>query len=99
MRTAGPWWRRSRAVTFQEALGPTVVHHVDVEIGGERTRAPEIFEAYDAERGAFPTKAHDDRGGVETSIAVLRNGVWTSRANGIAFDVALLVLGGRRSPV
>jgi len=65
VRTAGPWWRRSRAVTFQEALGPTVVHHVDVEIGGVRTRALEIFEPYDAERGAFPTRAYDDRGGVE----------------------------------
>ncbi len=60
-----------------EELGPTVVHHVDVEIGGERTRALEIFEPYDAVRGAFPTRTYDDRGGVETSTAVVRNGVWT----------------------
>ena len=60
-----------------EELGPTVVHHVDVEIGGERTRALEIFEPFDAERGVFPTRAYDDRGGVETSTAAVRDGVWT----------------------
>jgi hypothetical protein len=37
-----------------EELGPTVGHHVDVEIGGDRTRALEVFEPYDVERGAFP---------------------------------------------
>ena len=63
-----------------DELEPTVVHHVDVEIGGERTRALEIFEPYDAERGVFPTGAYDDRGGVEISTAVVRDGVWTSRA-------------------
>lgn len=63
-----------------EELGPTVVHHVDVRIGGQRTRALEIFEPYDAERGAFPSRAYDDHGGVETSTAVVRNGVWTFHA-------------------
>ncbi len=63
-----------------EELGPTVVHHVDVEIGGERTRALEIFEPYDAERGVFPTRAYDDHGGVETSTAAVRDGVWTFHA-------------------
>ena len=58
-------------------LGPTVVHHVDVEIGGERTRALEIFEPFDAERGVFPTRAYDDRGGIESSTAVVRDGRWT----------------------
>lgn len=40
-----------------EPLGSTVVHHVDVVIGGDGTRALEIFEPYDAERGVFPTRA------------------------------------------
>ncbi|MBU9763039.1 hypothetical protein FR943_04145 [Mycobacterium sp. TNTM28] len=63
-----------------EELGPTVVHHVDVEIGGERTRALEIFEPYDAELGGFPTRSYDDRGGVETSTAVVQDGLWTFHA-------------------
>ena len=63
-----------------EELGPIVVHHVDVEIAGERTRALEIFEPYDAESGAFPTRAYDDRGGVESSTASVRDGVWTFHA-------------------
>ena len=63
-----------------ERLGPTVVHRVDVVIGGERTRALEVVEPYDARRGAFPTRAYDDRGGVESSTAVVRDGVWTFRA-------------------
>ncbi len=53
------------------------MRHVDVKMGGERTRALEIFEPYDAECGAFPTRAYDDRGGVEASTAVVRDGVWT----------------------
>ena len=63
-----------------EALGPFVVHHVDVEIAGERTRALEVIEPYDAERDAFPTRAYDDQGGVESSTAVVRDGVWTFHA-------------------
>ena len=63
-----------------EELGPIVVHRVDVEIGGERTRALEIFEPYDAERGAFPTRAYDDRGNVETSTAAFTDGTWTFHA-------------------
>lgn len=64
-----------------EWLGPFVVHHVDVLIGGERTRALEIFEPYDAGLRAFPTRAYDDRGGVETSTATVdAEGRWTFRA-------------------
>lgn len=63
-----------------EELGTIIVHRVDVEIAGERNRALEIFEPYDPERGAFPTRAYDDRGGVETSTAVVRDGVWTFHA-------------------
>lgn len=61
-----------------EALSPNVVHHVDVHISGERTRALEIFEPYHAARGGFPARAYDNRGGVETSTAVVDDGgVWT----------------------
>jgi hypothetical protein len=64
-----------------EWLGPFVVHRVDVVIGGERTRALEIFEPYDPALGAFPTRAYDDRGGVETSAATVDgDGQWTFRA-------------------
>jgi hypothetical protein len=63
-----------------ETLGPIVIHHVDVEIGGSRTRALEIFEPYDAARRAFPTRAYDDHGGVETSTASVQDGVWTFNA-------------------
>ncbi len=63
-----------------EALGPTVVHHVDVEIDGRRTRALEVFEPYDAQRGVFPSRAYDDQGGVETSTASVRDGLWTFHA-------------------
>jgi hypothetical protein len=59
-----------------EELGPTVAHHVDVEFGGERTRAVQVFEPSAAERGAFPTRAYDDRCGAETSTAAVRDGVW-----------------------
>ncbi len=69
-----------RGSDVYEALGPTVVHHVDVEIGGRRTRALEVFETYDAERGVFPSRAYDDRGGVETSTASVRDGLWTFHA-------------------
>ena len=63
-----------------EELGPTVVHHVDVLIGGERTRALEIIEPYDVDRGVFPTRAYDDRGGVETSHATVHDGTWAFHA-------------------
>ena len=64
-----------------EELGPTVVHRVDVVIGGRRTRALEVVEPYDADRGVFPTRAYDDQGGVETSAATVdEQGSWTFRA-------------------
>ena len=64
-----------------EWLGPFVVHRVDVLIGDRRTRALEIFEPYDPARRGFPTRAYDDRGGVETSAATVDgDGQWTFRA-------------------
>ncbi|ADB77551.1 hypothetical protein [Geodermatophilus obscurus] len=63
-----------------EELGPTVVHRVDVVIGGRRTRALEVVEPYDADRGVFPTRAYDDQGGVEDATATVRDGVWTFSA-------------------
>ena len=63
-----------------EELGPTVVHRVDVVIGGRRTRALEVVEPYDADRGVFPTRAYDDQGGVEDATATVRGGVWTFAA-------------------
>ena len=63
-----------------EELGPTVVHRVDVVIGGRRTRALEVVEPYDADRGAFPTRAYDDQGGAEDATATVRDGVWTFSA-------------------
>ena len=63
-----------------EELGPTVVHRVDVVIGGRRTRALEVVEPYDADRGLFPTRAYDDQGGVEDATATVRDGVWTFSA-------------------
>ena len=59
-----------------EWLGPTVVHHVDVLIGGARTRALEIFEPFDPGRGGFPTRAYDDQGGAENAFATVDAGVW-----------------------
>lgn len=72
-----------------ERLGPTVVHHVDVVIGGDRTRALEIFEPYDTERGVFPTRAYDDQGGVETSTTDVRDGVWTFHAGAASATLRL----------
>jgi hypothetical protein len=63
-----------------EELGPTVVHRVDVVIGGRRARALEVVEPYDADRGVFPTRAYDDQGGVEDATATVRGGVWTFSA-------------------
>jgi hypothetical protein len=63
-----------------EELGPTVVHRVDVVIGGRRTRALEVVEPYDADRGVFPTRAYDDQGGVQDATATVRDGVWTFSA-------------------
>lgn len=63
-----------------EELGPTVVHRVDVVVGGRRTRALEVVEPYDADRGVFPTRAYDDQGGVEDATATVRDGVWTFSA-------------------
>jgi VCBS repeat-containing protein len=64
-----------------EWLGPFVVHHVDVLIGDQPTRALEIFEPYDDARGAFPTRAYDDQGGIEASTATVdEQGRWTFRA-------------------
>ena len=64
-----------------EWLGPFVVHHVDVLMGGQRTRALEIFEPYDPALGAFPTRAYDEQGGVDASTAIVDDqGVWTFRA-------------------
>jgi hypothetical protein len=63
-----------------EELGPTVVHRVDVVIGGRRTRALEVVEPYDADGGVFPTRAYDDQGGVEDATATVRDGVWTFSA-------------------
>lgn len=64
-----------------EALGPFVVHHVDVVMDGRRTRALEVIEPWDAARGVFPTRAYDDEGGIDTSTAsVDPGGVWTFRA-------------------
>ncbi len=63
-----------------EELGPTVVHRVDVVIGGRRTRALEVVEPYDADLGVFPTRAYDDQGGVADATATVRDGVWTFSA-------------------
>jgi hypothetical protein len=64
-----------------EWLGPIVVHRVDVVMGDRRVRALEIFEPYDPALRAFPTRAYDDQGGVETSTAsVDEAGVWTFHA-------------------
>ncbi len=60
-----------------EWLGPTVVHHVDVMVGGTHTRALEVFEPFDPERGVFPTRAYDDQGGAEDATATVHDGVWT----------------------
>ncbi len=69
-----------RGSDVYEWLGPTVVHHVDVEIDGTRTRALEIFEPFDPERGLFPTRAYDDQGGAEDATATVQDGVWTFAA-------------------
>lgn len=64
-----------------EALGPFVVHHVDVVMGGRRTRALEVIEPWDPGRRVFPTRAYDDEGGIDTSTAsVDADGTWTFRA-------------------
>jgi len=64
-----------------EWLGPHVVHRVAVRMGDRHTRALEIFEPYDAARGAFPTRAYDDEGGIESSTATVDgDGQYTFRA-------------------
>lgn len=64
-------------------LGPAVVHEVDVVVAGRRTRALEVVEPFDPARGAFPTRAYDDEGGVESSTATVdARGVWTFRGPG-----------------
>ena len=80
-----------------DELGPTVVHHVDVHIDGTRTRALEVFEPHDAERGCFPTRAYDDQGSVETSTAVVEDGVWTFRAGTASATLRVSEDGGSMS--
>jgi len=66
-----------------EWLGPTVVHRADVMMGDRHTRSLEVIEPYDADLGAFPTRAYDDEGGVDDSTATVDDeGVWTFRAAG-----------------
>ena len=63
-----------------EWLGPTVVHRADVMMGDRHTRSLEVIEPYDADLGAFPTRAYDDEGGVDDSTATVDDeGVWTFR--------------------
>lgn len=61
-------------------LGATVVHELDVEVQDGRRRSLQVVEPFDAERGAFPTRAYDDGGGVRAGTAAVDpRGVWTFR--------------------
>lgn len=59
-----------------------VIHRIEVRMGDDDVEGLEIIGAYDAERDAFPTRAYDNRGGVQTSSAsVDAEGVWTFGAD------------------
>ena len=63
--------------------GHFVIHRIDVHMGGEPVRGLEIIGPFDPETGAYPTRAYDDRGGIQTATAdVTDDGVWTFRADG-----------------
>ena len=60
-----------------------VVHRVDVRMGDEQVEALEVIGPWDAEVGAFPTRAYDNQGGEETSRAsVGADGVWSFGSTG-----------------
>jgi hypothetical protein len=63
--------------------GHFVIHRIDVQMGGEPVRGLEIIGPLDPETGAYPTRAYDDQGGVQTARATVDDdGVWTFGADG-----------------
>jgi uncharacterized protein DUF1579 len=60
-----------------------VIHRIDVAMGGTPVRGLEIIGPFDPETGAYPTRAYDDQGGVQTARATVDDdGVWTFGADG-----------------
>ena len=67
-----------------------VVHRIDVEMGGERVEGLEIIGPYLPNRNAFATRAYDNAGGEQTSIATVDEaGVWTFGAEGARATLTL----------
>ena len=55
-----------------------VVHRIDVQMGDDHIQGLEIIGPYKPETRAFPTRAYDNQGGVQTSVATVDDdGVWT----------------------
>ena len=60
-----------------------LIHRIDVTMGGEPVQGLEIIGPYEADTGGFPTRAYDNHGNVQTSMAtVAGDGVWTFGADG-----------------
>lgn len=60
-----------------------VTHRIEVRMGDTDVEGLEIIETFDPEQEAFPTRAYDNAGGVQTSTAsVDGDGVWTFGADG-----------------
>jgi hypothetical protein len=51
--------------------GHFVIHRIDVSMGGEPVQGLEVIGPYDTEAGGFPTRAYDNQGGVQTSLATV----------------------------
>jgi Protein of unknown function (DUF1579) len=55
-----------------------VVHRIDVQMGDDHIRGLELIGPYEPDIRAFPTRACDNQGGVQTSVATVDDdGVWT----------------------
>ncbi len=60
-----------------------VIHRIDVDMAGEAVQGLEIIGPYDPDAGNFPTRAYDNHGGVETSVASIdADGAWRFGAEG-----------------
>src|SRR5918994_2242511 len=55
-----------------------VIHRVDVQMGDDHVEGLEVIGPYDPQTGAYPTRAYDNQGGIQTSTATVDDdGAWT----------------------
>jgi hypothetical protein len=60
-----------------------VIHRVDVQMGDDHVEGLEVIGGYEPQTGAYPTRAYDNQGGIQTSTATVDDdGVWTFGAAG-----------------